>query len=49
MQPDEQGNKTYLKPLSTEGQGLTAYPDRKPYNLYQAALTYAAGIAPPPQ
>jgi hypothetical protein len=41
---DEQGNKTYLKPLSTEGQGLAAYPDRKPYKLNQAALTYAAGL-----
>ncbi len=25
--------KIYLKPLSTEGQGLSGYPDRKPYSL----------------
>ena len=38
------GNKIYLKPLSTEGQGLAAYPDRKPYNLTQLAIPFGGGI-----
>ena len=41
---DTLGNKVNLKPLSTEGQGLTAYPDRKPYSLTQIALPFGAGI-----
>jgi hypothetical protein len=36
--------KIYLKPLSTEGQGLAGYPDRKPYNLTQVALPFGGGI-----
>ena len=28
---DASGNKVYLRSLSTEGQGLTAYPSRKMY------------------
>ncbi|MFT3823488.1 MAG: DUF6089 family protein [Chitinophagaceae bacterium] len=41
---DTLGNKIYLKPLSTEGQGLAQYPDRKPYNLTQFALPFGVGV-----
>ncbi len=41
---DTLGNKVYLKPLSTEGQGLAKYPDRKPYSLTQFALPFGGGI-----
>lgn len=41
---DSLGNKTYLKPLSTEGEGLAAYPNRKPYSLTQLAIPFGAGI-----
>lgn len=41
---DTAGTKYYLKPLSTEGQGLSQYPDRKPYNLTQVAIPFGAGI-----
>jgi Domain of unknown function (DUF6089) len=41
---DSLGNKIYLQPLSTEGQGLTAYPDRKEYHLTQFAIPFGAGI-----
>jgi hypothetical protein len=37
-------NKIYLKPLSTEGQGLPGYPERKPYGLTQLALPFGAGM-----
>jgi opacity protein-like surface antigen len=37
-------NKVYLKPLSTEGQGLPGYPDRKPYSLTQLAIPLGGGI-----
>ena len=33
-----------LKPLSTEGQGLVAYPNRDPYSLTQFAIPFGAGI-----
>ena len=38
------GQKVFLQPLSTEGQGLEGYGDRKPYTLKQAALTGGIGI-----
>lgn len=41
---DNRGVKTYLKPLSTEGQGLPQYPTQKPYNLTQIALPFGGGI-----
>jgi hypothetical protein len=41
---DAAGNKTFLKPLSTEGQGLSQYPDRKPYNLTQFAVPFGVGV-----
>jgi hypothetical protein len=41
---DQSNQKVYLKPLSTEGQGLTGYPDRKPYNLTQFAIPFGGGV-----
>ena len=41
---DSLGNKVFLKPLSTEGQGLAAYPDRKEYKLTQFAIPFGGGI-----
>lgn len=41
---DTLGNKVFLQPLSTEGQGLSAYPDRKPYKLTQFAVPFGAGM-----
>ncbi|WP_207492023.1 DUF6089 family protein [Aridibaculum aurantiacum] len=39
---DRAGNKVYLQPLGTEGQGII--PGRDPYKLYQVAIPYGAGI-----
>lgn len=36
--------KIFLKPLSTEGQGLAGYPDRKPYKLTQFAIPFGGGV-----
>jgi opacity protein-like surface antigen len=41
---DQFGNKVYLQPLRTEGQGLPGYPDSKPYALTQLAIPFGAGI-----
>lgn len=41
---DQNGQKVYLHPLSTEGQGLAEYPDRKPYHLTQLALPFGGGL-----
>jgi len=41
---DSKGQKVFLKPLSTEGQGLSQYPDRKPYSLTQLALPFGGGF-----
>lgn len=41
---DTLGNKIMLQPLSTEGQGLAQYPDRKPYSRTQFALPFGGGI-----
>jgi hypothetical protein len=41
---DNSGKKTYLKPLSTEGQGLAAFPTQKAYNLTQVALPFGIGL-----
>jgi opacity protein-like surface antigen len=41
---DFQGNKVFLQPLSTEGQGLPQYPDRKTYSLTQFAIPFGFGI-----
>jgi hypothetical protein len=36
--------KIYLRPLSTEGQGLAGYPDRKIYSLTQLAIPFGGGV-----
>lgn len=41
---DQHGAKVYLKPLSTEGQGLPQYPDRKEYSLTQKSLAFGGGF-----
>jgi opacity protein-like surface antigen len=41
---DSAGAKVFLRPLSTEGQGLAAYPDRKNYSLTQFAVPFGGGI-----
>lgn len=41
---DQNGNQVYLKPLSTEGEGLSQYPDRKPYSLTQLAIPFGGGV-----
>jgi hypothetical protein len=41
---DANNNRTYLKPLSTEGQGLPPYGDRLPYNLVNVAMPVGAGF-----
>ncbi len=41
---DIAGNKVFLKPLSTEGQGLAAYPEIKNYSLTQFAIPFGGGI-----
>lgn len=37
-------NKVFLKPLSTEGQGIAGYPDRKEYKLTQFAIPFGGGV-----
>ena len=39
-----QGEKIYLRPLNTEGQGSTLYPDRKPYSTMALCLPIGGGI-----
>ncbi len=41
---DKDGNKIYLKPLRTEGQGLAQFPDRKEYSLYQLCFPIGIGF-----
>jgi hypothetical protein len=43
---DASGNKTWyeLHPLKLEGQGMTEYPDAKPYKLTQINVPIGAGI-----
>lgn len=36
--------KVYLQPLGTEGQGLTAYPDKSLYKLTQFCIPYGVGV-----
>ncbi|MDZ4793833.1 MAG: DUF6089 family protein [Bacteroidota bacterium] len=40
---DKNGVKTFLKPLSTEGQGLSQFPEQKPYKLTQFSLPIGGG------
>jgi len=39
-----QGQKYYLRPLNTEGQGTTQYPDRKPYGSMAFCIPFGAGL-----
>jgi hypothetical protein len=41
---DNAGNKQFLRPLSTEGQGLPLYPDRKQYSLVNMAFPFGGGM-----
>lgn len=41
---DTLGNKIFLEPLSTEGQGLPQYTDRKEYKLTQFAIPFGVGF-----
>ena len=41
---DRNSNRVYLQPLGTEGQGLSFYPDRKPYSRTQLCLPFGGGI-----
>lgn len=41
---DVNKQKVFLKPLSTEGQGILGYPDRKPYSLTQLAIPFGGGV-----
>ena len=41
---DLAGNKFFLQPLSTEGQGLSAFPERKEYKLTQFAIPFGGGV-----
>jgi opacity protein-like surface antigen len=41
---DSLGNKHFLQPLSTEGQGLPQYPDRDPYKLTQFSIPMGVGV-----
>ena len=38
------GEKVYLRPLSTEGQGIPVYPDRKEYSVINAAFPIGGGM-----
>ena len=39
---DSAGSKVFLKPLSTEGQGI--YPDKKTYSLWQPTIPFGGGV-----
>jgi hypothetical protein len=41
---DSTGRKVYLRPLSTEGEGLPQYPARKEYALTQFSIPFGGGI-----
>jgi hypothetical protein len=41
---DANDNKVYLRPLSTEGEGLPQYPDRKQYSLVNLAFPFGGGM-----
>ncbi len=41
---DSTGTKVYLRSLGTEGQGLTAYPEKKQYNNNQLAIPFGGGV-----
>jgi Domain of unknown function (DUF6089) len=39
-----QGKKIFLRPLNTEGQNTTAFPDRKPYSTMAITIPFGMGI-----
>ena len=39
-----QGQKVFLRPLGTEGQGYAAYPDRKPYGSMAMCVPLGVGV-----
>ena len=39
-----QNEKIYLRPLGTEGQGSSLYPDRKPYSTTAFCIPFGGGI-----
>jgi len=39
-----EGQKYFLRPLNTEGQGNTMYPDRKPYGSMALCIPFGAGV-----
>jgi hypothetical protein len=41
---DANGNKVFLQPLSTEGQGLPGNPGTQPYSRLQLAIPFGGGI-----
>lgn len=41
---DAAGEKVYLRSLGTEGQGLSQYPDKQPYNNNQFAIPFGGGF-----
>lgn len=41
---DDNNKKTYLHPLSTEGEGLVDFPGRKSYSLIQPCIPIGAGF-----
>ncbi len=41
---DAAGDIVYLRPLSTEGEGLPMYPDRKQYSLVNIAFPFGGGF-----
>ncbi|RYY96064.1 MAG: hypothetical protein EOO11_14405 [Chitinophagaceae bacterium] len=41
---DTSGQKWYLMPLGTEGQGLEQYPERKAYHYTQFAIPFGGGV-----
>ncbi len=38
------GEKHFLRPLNTEGQGNSLYPDRKPYKSMSFSIPFGAGV-----
>lgn len=44
---DSANRRVFLAPLSTEGEGLSAYPDMKPYKLTQLSIPFGLGIRYP--
>lgn len=40
---DKNGEKVFLQPLSTEGQGLSQFPKQKPYKLTQLNVGFGGG------